>query len=808
MCLFPGSKMRPMLLGLLFPCIVSAQVINGSAVDEKGVGVPYVNILMLNPGDSSLVRGAVSDAQGNYVLENFLPGSYLITAMMVGYKVTNPAQVQPKGSEHITLPAFVLAEDVTQLQEVSVVAARPFIVQEIDGTVVNVANSVVSSGRTALEALEKAPGVIVDNQNNNLSLRGKEGVIVYLNGKPTYMAISDVVSMLRNTPSDQVDQIELITNPSAKYDAAGNAGIINIKLKKDESMGTNGSLTLSLGSGEHDREQASVTLNQRTKKLALFGSYGFIHRGNYWDFDLYRDWTENNERNVVKNISHIVVDHAGHNARAGADLFLGKNTTVGVAWSGQWTYEDEKAPADVAFRHSEDEPVHLATHSLKRLSTDNNNQYVNFNIQHTLGSHGGTINVDVDFAKYLREFTNGLLTSTLVPEENGEPLQALQTEMPSEITIKALKLDYDRQMNEHWKLTAGVKGSEVKSDNNMMLWSGDADDPLYDSTLSNHFLYEEQILAGFLNFSGRLGPKTEIQFGLRAEHTRSDAYSVGQANQVKRDYLNFFPSGFLSQNIAPNHNVTVSYSYRIDRPNYQLLNPARSYLDPYAFSRGNPFLQPQYTHSFELKHGFKESIYTSIGVSHTRDLFFYLVQPVSETQAERTPDNVGTNQSYNITVSFPLTLFPNWTLQTSFTGIYANYKFEYLDNSLSARQVSGRLNGSSAFIFGKGWTLEASYKLSTPAVNVIWRSPWLGSLDLGVQKVLSNKWKARLSVSDIFHTDQIIGYIEAAGFYQDVRIEMDTRVVMFTLTHSFGNDKLRGTRNRRSGSEEELRRSN
>jgi hypothetical protein len=275
-----------------------------------------------------------------------------------------------------------------------------------------------------------------------------------------------------------------------------------------------------------------------------------------------------------------------------------------------------------------------------------------------------------------------------------------------------------------------------------------------------------------------------------------------------RNYINFFPSLFVSQPLNKAHKLTFSYSYRIDRPNYQNLNPARGYIDPYAYSRGNAFLKPQYTHSLELKHGYKDKIFTSLGYSYTTDLVYFLIQPVDLNRFERTPENIGNSSAYNLTISFPLTILSGWTLQTNLMGIYGRFSYNYLDTPLTVRQVSGRLNATSSFVLGKGFTAELTGWVNTPAVDAIWHSPWLGSLDAGLQKSLGSKWKAKLSVQDMLHTNRIIGYISAAGYYNRFHIFMDTRIAMLNLTYAFGNQQLKGMRQRQIGSEEEMKRTN
>jgi hypothetical protein len=785
--------------------------LSGKVEESNGKPLPFANVLLLNGKDSSLVKGAVSDGLGAYTINNIHPGNYILSATMVGYKQAygSPLIITDQQAQ-VKVPPLTLSYDTKQLKEVAVTSTRPFIEQQIDRTVVNVAGSIIASGSTALEVLEKCPGVSVDHQNNGLQLRGKDGVILQIDGKQTYLAMADVVALLRSTSSENIDQIELLTNPSSKYDAAGNSGIINIRMKKNNTIGTNGALSLAGGFGRYHRERGSLQLNHRTEKLNLFGNYSANRGGNYWDWDfsIYRNPAEGGERSVINQEAYFRFLDWGQNLKAGLDYLAGKNTVIGLVWTGLWSNNQERGPAAASFRWGESGPVYLQTLTDKAQSTALSNQVANLNLQHTFGKKGGQLSADIDIGHFTRGFSNTLLTETLLSENPSQPLSGLLNQMPTTIHIRTFKADYNRSFSDSWKMEAGLKGSSVGSDNNMSLSSGPAEHLQPDLALSNHFQYSERVEAAYLNFFGKVFAKTDLQVGLRAEHTHSVGNSITLDNKVIRDYLNLFPSLFISRPLTSNHSLSFSYSRRIDRPNYQQLNPARSYIDPYAFGRGNAYLRPQYTQLLELKHEFKDIIFTSLGASYINDFVFFLIQPVDNQKAEGTPENIGRSQVYNLTLSFPITMMKGWNLQTSLLGIYSQFKYTYHGIPLQARQVSGRLNVSNSFTLGKGWTGELTGWVSTPSVNAMWHSPWLGSLDAGLQKSLTSNLKAKLSIQDMLHTNKRIGIIQAPDFGSTFRYAMDTRIAMLNLTYNFGKGQLKGMRQRKTGSEEEMQRTN
>lgn len=507
-----------------------------------------------------------------------------------------------------------------------------------------------------------------------------------------------------------------------------------------------------------------------------------------------------------KSLAHRFKNH-GQNAKAGIDYFVNKNTTIGIVWTGFWNRSREKSPAEARFRREKDGNIYFQTITDKSLSNFPTNHLVNLNVIHSFKGKG-QLSADLDMGKFNRKFSNFLATETLIPTSPSDPVSNLLSYMPTTIDIFSFRTDYNRTLGTKWKIETGLKVSKVKSDNDLQLSTGTNGNLKSDSILSNHFKYSEDVYAAYGSLSGKLNPKTDLLFGLRAEQTHSIGNSLTLNKIVKKNYLNLFPSIFLTRSVNKNHTLNLSYSYRIDRPNYQFLNPARSYLDPYAYSSGNPFLTPQFTHSIEFRHGFKNKLYTSLGASYISDLVFFVIQPIDEKKTQRMPENIGTSQAYNLTISFPVTVTKGWTMQTTLMGIYSEFQYKYKTIPLRVEQISGRLNSASAFVLGKGWTGEMSGSLNTPAVNALIQTPWMGNMDLGIQKSFKKNWKAKLSLQDLFHTNYFTGTINVPEYSSTVLIRRDTRVAMLNITYAFGNQQLKNSRQRKTASEEELQRTN
>lgn len=797
-----------LLVFVLLTLAGSSQSITGTVQSDGGTLLAQATISLLKAKDSSRVRSTNTDSVGHFTLVDILPGRYLLSATSVGFQPTFTPVAVAAGSPQATGLVLTLPALTGQLKEVTVTGRRPLMEQKLDRTVVNVANSIIASGSTALDVLEKAPGITVDRQNDQVSLRGKEGVVVQIDGKQTFLPMADVVALLRSLPGDNIDRIEIITHPSAKYDAAGNAGIIDIRLKKNNNTGTNGAVSLSGGTGRYGRQRGNLQVNHRSLKYNHFINYSAYRGGTYWDFDISRHQSQGADQNFIKSLSFIRMRDNGQNVKAGVDYFVSQRTTIGVVWTAFWNTFTERSPAHLFFRRQEGGDPYLHTLSDKRITTQSSNQLGNVNLQHAFKKNKAQFSADFDLARFRRDYTNALATQTLLPVSPPEPVTGLYTQMPTAIDIVTAKADYSQALSADWKLEAGVKSSSVHSDNNVELQSGENGHLQRDTGLSNHFRYTETINAAYLNFSGKLGERNNVMLGLRAEHTRSVGNSLSLNRVVNRRYLNLFPSLFFSRGLGKENTLTLSYSYRIDRPNYQNLNPARSYLDPYTYSSGNESLQPQYTHSLELRHGFRDRVFTSVGASYITDLQFHLIQPLDEKTTRRMPENIGRSQAYNLTLSFPVKLSKGWNLQGTVLGYYSVFDYTYKGTPVSVQQFAGRLNLSNALVFGKGWTGEWGGWLNSPSLRAVQKTPWLGSLDAGVQKVLNTRWKTKLSVQDVLHTNQIRFTIDAPGFTSRGSIVIDTRVVLLNVTYSFGNQQLKGSRQRKTAAEEEVQRTN
>ncbi len=794
---------------LLFSAgLVSGQsrerTLRGNVVDEKNEAFPLVNVFLLQAADSVMVKGMAADTDGQYAFPGIGDGDFLIMASMVGFEKVYSNPFNFKGGVH-QVPILRMIPEIQELSEVKVVAQKPFIEQEVDRTVINVENSIVAAGSTALEVLERSPGVTVDQQNDRLKLRGKEGIIVQIDGKQSYLSESELVNLLRNTPSDNIEKIELITNPSAKYDAAGNSGIINIKFKKNKNFGTNGNLSVGAGMASRNKPRANgmLTLNHKEGKLSWTAT-GNGFRGEGFNQQVIRRVIPFEGQNTtINSVSDSDWKAYYYSFRVGADYQATDKTTVGVLFSGfgnKWSNPLRFTEAELL---NHDNSLQQSYTTSIQASNRMQNFSGNANLKHEFTGKGKELTFDVDYVQYDSKGYNFMDTRYVVPEgETALPDDIFRNNMPSKIHIGVAKLDYTQPVGKG-KFEAGLKSSYVQADNNMVFETL-SDQWWIDPSRTNRFKYTENINAAYLNFNNQLTAKTKYQLGIRAEHTHSIGNSVTLATIRDRNYVNFFPSVFLSHDLDSSNVLNLSYSYRIDRPNYQSLNPFEYYLDPYTFGRGNPHLRPQYTHSFQLVHVFKSFLNTTLAYSRIKDVIAQEVphQIAEENKTYMTPDNLDHQNFLSLTLSAPLPVTKWWTFQLNATGTYNEYKTYYRNKLYDMSLLTYNLYGNNTIKLPDDWSVEAGGWLNGPGLYGMLAMKTQGALNFGVQKsFMEKKASLKLNIQDPFWTNRFRGGTQFEDIDLTIRSLWPSRQVRLTFSYRFGNQNVK-TRQRNTGSDD------
>jgi hypothetical protein len=782
--------------------------ISGKVLDEAKKSFPYATISLLTEKDSVVVKGTMTADNGTYVINNIKEGNYLVAIYVIGYKkvIRGPFAITAQKTSY-NLGTIQMVMDSKQLKGVEIVKQKPLVERQIDKTVINVENSVLATGNTALEILQKSPGVTVD-KDGKISLKGKQGVTVMLDGKPTYLSSEQLANLLRSTEGNAIQSIELITNPSAKYDAAGNSGIINIKLKKNRNYGTNGSILAGAGYGHYYKANGGLTLNHREKKFNVFGNYDISRNKGFGGTDIMRVNNTTTNQTYFNQTADNYRHRTNSNFKGGLDYFINDNNTIGFAFNGYNSHGN--TDADVLTLIG-DQP--LKTDSSVVAKNPNTYKYTgityNMNYKGTLDTLGQEITVDADYSQYRgnedNQFNNVYLNAGGQP---SKPAYIFRNATPSKTTIWAGKSDYTYPINKEMKLEVGVKASFVKTDNNYIFENFLSNTWTNDVTRSNQFLYSENINAAYANISRKF-KTTSVQLGLRAEQTNSKGNSITEQKIVNRHYLNLFPSVFVNQELSKDNEMGVSYSRRIDRPDYGSLNPFVSYLDLYSYRFGNPFLKPQYTNAFELSYSFKKTLNVTLGYSHTKDVISdVLLTDTAKKTIFISNQNLATQDSYNLNISYPLAITKWWSTTSNLNSFYNKFK---TPNLLGVPFQSGKL----AFNFNSNQTIKLSssmnfemsgYYQSRQVYGTILIAPQY-SIDLGLSKsFFDKKLNLKFAANDVFNMQRakITSAIPSQNYV--VRERWESQVFRLTCTYRFGSNEIKAARERSGSAEAESKR--
>lgn len=810
--LFAGRHSMYLLIlsiAILFAAPAMAQSsnkISGNIKNEEQKALNGITVSLLSKKDSSLVKMAVSDVSGHFEFENISEGSYLLSYTGVGYEkiISEPLSVLP--TSNVELPAIQLKTVSKDLSGITIQARRPLVENKIDKMVVNVDASPTNAGASALEVLEKSPGVSVD-RDGNISIKGKQGVIVLVDGKQTYLGGQDLANLLRNMPASQLDQIEIMTQPSAKFDASGNSGILNLRTKKSLARGFNGSINLSYVQGRYPKSPNSFNFNYRTAKVNLFTSLSYSYWSGFNDQHLSRRFRDNGAVvSLFEQQADQVNSSNNYNGRIGLDYNLDKKTTIGFLVNGtisprKW---ENNGRADIYNGSGQLDSFNI----VKTINRDNWRNYgANVNFRRLLNNEGREFTVDIDRIQYNTRSRQTSDNYTFLPDNSlsGNPY-LLRGNLPSEITIYSGKADYVHPLSNESKFEAGVKSSIVTTDNDAQYSLYDHYDDRFetDNTRSNRFKYRENINAAYINYSRQI-KKWGIQAGLRMENTIADGEQAGNAVQkdtsFKKNYTQLFPSAYLSYALNDQNQFGLSYGRRIERPNYQDMNPFQYFLDQYTFRQGNPNLTPQFTHNIELSHNYKKALNTTLSYTVTTDILNDILKQNDETKVTfQTKENVAKRQTVGLSLSYNAPINSWWTTSVFVNVNNSHYEGVVNNDFLDVSLTSFMANTSQQFRFAKTWMAEMNgfYRTSAQETGLFLIRP-MGVVSFGLSKQLwKNKASIKLNVYDPFYIQQARVVIDYGNIDAYVINKWDNRRVGLNFTYRFSKGQNAAQQRRRS----------
>lgn len=813
--------MKPFFASLLMLFLTQNMCaqISGTFITANQKPVPYASVLLLNSRDSTLVKGVLTDDLGNFSISHSLHGNYLLRFSSIGYGLWHSETFGLDDSQSMkNFGQLIVSDDTQQLGEVLVRGEKPLFEQRADGTVINIENSVLTKGSSALAVLERAPGVIVDHRNNGIALNGKDGVMVMINGKVIRMPLAQVVVLLEGMSANDIEKIELLTTPPSRYDADGNAGLINILMKKNNVKGTNGGITLTAGYGRGEKGTGSFNLNRNSEKIDIYGSYQFSRNRTYSDMYIVSGQnmpvfggdltvTAWDTTKLLQNNHSVTVgfdSRLNQKISAGGSVNYNKNNTSSSNFnhaeyllfpdsllflrariSGINRWENVISTAYLEKEIREDEKLTLNTDYLY-FANDNPSQIQSF-LQNTNGTKAG--NNDSLFAPEQQGFAN------------------------TSIRVGVLKMDYVKKINKTLALETGVKGTFTKGQSLSGIESWIDGQWVRRGETSNQINFRENIAAMYAALNAQINPSVNLSAGLRFEyaHSRMNDPKTTE-NTANRKLGALFPNILFSKKLNDNSELMLSYSKRISRPAYNDLASYVAYSDPTAVYTGNPTLKSTITHN--LKAGYNYRGY-SFSLLFSRDKNPIVRYQITERPAANllyiSPQNLAYQNNLTFQTSIPVSVNNWWTLNYGFTGGLRQFKVEHTRKPAEKTYFGYSLNFSQTFKLPQNFDIEISGWYNSLSYNGSIRVDGFGTMNGGIKKELKNNaGSLQLSVADILKSFQIntrYGTIteEAFNIKNHVQINTESRktpVFKLTYSRSFGgNIKSRKTAN--SGSADE-----
>lgn len=794
-------------LCFLLVTVFSAQAqqgeVSGRVFNEKQEPLENVTIYLLTAKVGGLIKTEVTDETGNYIIQNIPPGEFIIQASSVGYEMSKSATLKI-ADQRIVVDDMILKPEAHIIDAVTVEGQVPLVQQRDGKLILNVENSTLAAGNNALEVVQRAPGVSID-KDENVQLMGQQGVNVTIDGRQTYMSGEQLTAFLKAMSGDQIQRVEVSTIRSAKDDAEGAVGTINIVLKKNKLEGFNGSFLASAAQGKYLRGNSSLNINYKKNNTTVFGMYGFNRNKRQFDLNMERVIPSNGTDRVFDQDAALVETNKSHNYRLGIEQKTSERNTLVLQFSGDSDKEisNNNSLTNIGPRIG---TIDSVLNAVSQSTTPFKRNSLNFNNELRLDTLGSKLVLDLDWTTF-RNNTNinyAYRTSDTFGNLLYDP-ELERSRMPVEIDIYVGKLDFEKILSRGGKLETGVKYSNVRSDNDLQFehfvdnnWQEYAGRP-------NHFVYTEQIAAAYGDFSRAFG-RWSMKVGLRSEYTISDGNSVTLQKRVKRDYLDWFPSANLSYTWNENNILSLSYARKVARPNYRYLNPFEYYIDKFTYMKGNPYVRPQYTNGLTLNYTLYKMFNFTLGTDITTDAMVESLGQDSVTgQAWVTRENLAETVTSYLNINAPLRIGKLWTMNNNLTTVYMHFKGpiagEYAD--LGSTFFQGR--STNNFKLNKAFSAEVSVHYNSAFLYNVYKIHARWGTDIGLNyNFQEGRSSLKLAGTDIFRTQQNNVSTNFGQFNSIIRQYNDNQTIRLTYTYKFGNLKQQ-SRKRDTDSEEASR---
>ncbi len=786
--------------------------IQGKVLTNNSIAAEAATVVLMLSADSSAIRSTLADKAGAYQFTNIKPGSYLLLVTNIGSGKVYAGPYLLIAGQNFNAPNVILQQVSTQLKDVTVVARKPYIQVKPGKITLNIQNSILADGNSAYDILRQSPGIHTGGDRETLVITGRQPALITIDGKTTNLTGDDLTNMLRGMQSSTIDQIEIISSGSAKYDASG-GGVINIVLKKGKNIGTNGTVTLGGGIGRYAKGRTGIVFNNRTSKLNIFGNYTFDANKTYRDVNTSRNITYNDILSNYNVIYNNIQKTTNHNFKVGADYALSSTQNIGFQVSGIVRGDDfvKDNKLNISNQNKLDSVI------IAKSVLDRGSSFFNYNLNYNgvLDKSGRSLSADINYSTYNRHsneyITNNYYTAAGIIYRDKTELENLS---PSNIKIWTSKIDFVNPLSKTAKLEAGAKFNHAKSDNNLIFGPKVAGTNTYaiDPNFSNHFWYTEFVTSGYINYANKLG-KWDITAGLRGENTDAKGVSLTlkQANEVtnKNHYFNLFPQAQLSYTANEKNMYSLSYNTGIHRPDYQDINPFLYYYDPYDYRSGNPNLKPEYTGTLQLSHTYNGEFITSVYYSQTNDAYDFPLYSQNDTTKVNITErkNFGRVMAYGVSLYAPVQFTKWWSGNFNLDASYLRYKAYAVNGNFNKADKYITFNTTQNFAINSTIAAELSGRYESPTVYGVNRIRETYAVNAGISQQLFNKrGSIKLNINDIFNTDRD----RYTAMYQNIdltgRDKKETRVFRIGFSYRFGKTTVKSARKRDTGSDDEQRR--
>ncbi|WP_111672672.1 outer membrane beta-barrel protein [Algoriphagus litoralis] len=780
--------------------------ITGKITDQKGEPVPYANVALVQL-DGGLVDGAVSDEEGNFLIESTKTAKVKLVISSIGYQsfTSEPFDLAPGVSKNFG--TLSISDEMTGLDEVTIKASRPEIIIEADKTIINVEGTVMAEGANALDVVGRSPGIYVD-QDGNINLNGRTGATVMINDRPTYMSATDLANFLRSMSADNIKSIEVINNPSARFDAEGSAGVINIQLKKNNIDGVFGNVQVGGQYNGQFAPNAGMTLNVKKGKWSTNGTFNYNEFAQYNDLEINRNFSLEQGVSSFNQDSRITSRYKTPSFNGSANYEINENQNLGLNVQASAS-SDKTTNSSGTVVTNPGQDFNNFIESFNDSEGKRNRVFTNLHYDAKLDTLGSKISADVDFT--IMDSDNTSLLENSYWSGNNDPnlsyTDQILTINDMYYTIFTAKVDFTKSLKGGKTLETGLKGSWVESDNDLDLSRAENEGPFETDPNSNRFIYNENVLAAYASLKGSFSEKFSYQAGLRGEYSDIVGNSVTLDQVNKQNYFNLFPSVFVQQKVSDKYQIVYNANRRITRPNYRLLNPFVYYIDPLTSETGNPNLKPQYSTNFEMNHVINGAYQFTLGYSVTEDAFMQVFIQDQEARTTTTyTDNFEQTKNANFRAIVPVEIKKWWVTSNMLQVNYNQFQTQIGEDYLDVGQVSYMVRTQQNFTLPKGFKLELMAMYLGPQIWGQGSIEGFGWVDAGLTKsVMKDKLSISVNGTDLFRSQVIKANVQFADIDTNFRQYRSNQGVRFTLRYNFAKGESFRVKSN-SGSAEERNR--